>query len=137
MTVGCAAYAVCSVLLCSAQLCSLCCCAVCNCANVQHVLCLCAKKKVLSYDSYQSIMQWNKLKNIYNLNWINSKLLILIFGKMERGRRLPLVCPRLTLPLFNFEFTVNWRESTKKDFKLDWVYRKRSKIKMKKRKVKI
>ena len=137
MTVGCV---VCSVLLCSAQLCNLCCCAMCNCANVQPVLWLCKKKekrkKVLSYD-YQSIMQWNRLKNIYNLNWINSRLLILIFGKIEKGRRLPLICPRPTLPFFNFEFTVNWSKSIKKDFKLDCIYRKRSKIKMKKGKVRI
>ena len=113
------------VLLCNVQLCR-------KCAD-QLVLCV---KNVLSYDSYQSIMQWKRL-NIYNLNWINSILLILIFGKIESGRRLPLICPRPTLPLFNFEFIVNWRESTKKDFKLDWVYRKRSRIKMKKRKVRI
>ena len=32
-----------------------------------------------------------------------------------------------TLLLFNFEFAVNRRESTKKNFKLDWVYEKKIK----------
>ena len=60
MTVGCAAYAVCSVLLCSAQLC---CYVVRNCAACATVqmssmsYVYVQKKKVLSYDSYQSIMQ--------------------------------------------------------------------------------
>ena len=31
------------------------------------------------------------------------------------------------LPLFNFEFIVNWRESTKKDFKLDFSLQKKIK----------
>ena len=90
---------------------------------VQLVLCA---KNMLSYDSYQSIMQWNRLKK-KNFNWIISRLLILIFGKIERGRKLPLICPRLTLSLFNFEFIVNWRESTKKDFKLDFSLQKKIK----------
>ena len=135
LSYDCGLCSLCSVQLCSAQLCSLCCYAVRNCVDVQPVLWLCAKN-VLPYDSYQPIMQWNRIKK-YNLNWINSILFILIFEKIESGRRLPLICRRPTLPLFNFEFIVNWRESTKKDFKLDWVYRKRSRIKMKKRKVRI
>ena len=122
--------------LCSVQLCSVqAACAVVQCttvqpvllcsADVQPVLWLCANN--VSYDSYQSIMQWNRLKKKYNLSWINSRLLILIFGKIERGRKLPLICPRLTLSLFNFEFIVNWRESTKKDFKLDLSLQKKIK----------
>ena len=42
-----------------------------------------------------------------------------------------------TLLLFNFEFAVSRRESTKKNFKLDLVYEKRSKIKMKMKKRKV
>ena len=86
---------------------------------------MCKKRAILWLLSINHAMK--KTKYIYNLNWINSILLILIFGKMERGRRLPLVCPRLTLPLFNFEFTMNWRESTKKDFKLDLSLQKKIK----------
>ena len=35
--------------------------------------------------------------------------------------------PTTRLPLFNFEFTMNWRESTKKDFKLDLSLQKKIK----------
>ena len=107
------------VLLCNVQLC--------KCPACPMAMC---KKHALPW--LLSINFTKKKKN-----WINSRLLILIFEKIKNGRRLPLVCPRPTLPFFNFEFTVNWSKSIEKDFKLDCIYRKRSKIKMKKGKVRI
>ena len=112
--------------LCNVQLCSLCCCVVCNCAknvlsSLSYVQKMCYPMTPINQSC--SEIDLKKKKN----NWINSKLLILIFGKIERGRRLPLVCPQLMLSLFNFEFIVKWRESTKKDFKLDFSSQKKIK----------